>query len=128
MWSNIQAGLGPARPKEGTTWFRAGLDQCFSTSAGTARPKNLLGFAGPNPFVTKHDGLGPGWPGPAQFPVLHTTVSLYWIKDQSSSNVRSTKLDRRIWGGGGGLRCWLCKGMYNLKFFDRFSKYKRQLK
>jgi hypothetical protein len=27
-----------------------------------------LGFPGPNPFDTKHDGLGPGSPGPAQFP------------------------------------------------------------
>jgi hypothetical protein len=64
MWSNIRVGLGPARPKEGTTWFRAELGHCFTLWAGTARPKNLLGFAGPNPFGTKHDGLGPGRPGP----------------------------------------------------------------
>jgi hypothetical protein len=29
-----------------------------------------LDFPGPNPFGTKHDGLRPGWPGPAQFPAL----------------------------------------------------------
>jgi hypothetical protein len=33
MWSNTWAGLGPAWPKKGTTWFRAGL----------ARPEGGLG-------------------------------------------------------------------------------------
>jgi hypothetical protein len=72
MWSNIRAGLGPARPNEGTAWFRAGLGHCFYTSAGTARPKNCLGFLGPNPFGTKHDEFGPDQPGTAQFPALYT--------------------------------------------------------
>jgi hypothetical protein len=44
----------------------------FTLRAGTARPKNFLGFPGPNLFGTKHDGLGPGWPGPAIFPALIT--------------------------------------------------------
>jgi hypothetical protein len=51
-------GLGP------------GWATVFALRAGTARPKSLLGFLGPNPFGTKHDGLGPGWPDPAQFPAL----------------------------------------------------------
>jgi hypothetical protein len=72
MWSNIRSGLGPARPKEGTTWFRAGLGWAtvLTLRAGTARSKNLLDFVGPNPFGTNHDGLGPSWLNPAQFPAL----------------------------------------------------------
>jgi hypothetical protein len=31
MWSNVRVRLGPARPNEVTTWFRAGLDHCFFT-------------------------------------------------------------------------------------------------
>jgi hypothetical protein len=62
MWSNTRAVLGPARPKEGTTWFRAGLGPVFTLRAGTACPKNLLGFADSYPFNMKHDGLRPGWP------------------------------------------------------------------
>jgi hypothetical protein len=63
MWSNIRTELGPARPKEGTTWFRAGPGHCFYTSSWHG-PKKIFGFVGPNPFGTKHDGLEPGWPGP----------------------------------------------------------------
>jgi hypothetical protein len=70
MWSNIRAGLGPARPNEGTTWFRVGLGHCFYTSGWHGTAKNCLGFLGPNLFGTKHDGLGPGRPGTAQFPAL----------------------------------------------------------
>ena len=70
MWSNIRAGLGPARPNEGTAWFRAGLGHCFYTSGWHGTAQKSLGFAGPNPFGTKHDGLGPGQPGTAQFPAL----------------------------------------------------------
>jgi hypothetical protein len=33
----------------------------FTPRTGTTRPI-FLGFLGPNPFGTKHDGLGPGWP------------------------------------------------------------------
>jgi hypothetical protein len=68
MWSNIRAGLGPALPNEGTTWFRAGPGPVFTFRAGTAWPKNCLGFPGPNLFGMKHDGLGLDWPGLAQFP------------------------------------------------------------
>jgi hypothetical protein len=31
MWSNIRTGIGPARPNEGTTWFKSGLGYCFCT-------------------------------------------------------------------------------------------------
>jgi hypothetical protein len=56
MWSNIRAGLGPC-------WTTV-----FTFRASTPRPKSLLGFPVLNPFGTKHDGLGPGRAGPAQFP------------------------------------------------------------
>jgi hypothetical protein len=56
--TKARCGLGP------------GWATVFTLRAGTTRPKNCLGFSGPNPFSTKHDGLGPGWPGPAQFPAL----------------------------------------------------------
>jgi hypothetical protein len=79
MWLNIWAGLGPARPSEGTTWFRTRLGHCFYISywhavfilrAGTTRPKSFLGFPGLNPFDTNHDGLRPNQPSPIQFPAL----------------------------------------------------------
>ena len=57
MWSNIRAGLGPARPEEGTTGLGPGWATVFILRASTTRPKNLLSFAGPNPFGTKHDGF-----------------------------------------------------------------------
>jgi hypothetical protein len=74
MWSNIRAGLGPARPNEGTAWFRAGLGHCFYTSGWHGTAQKLFGLFGPNPFGTKHDGLGPGRPGTAQFLALRYTM------------------------------------------------------
>jgi hypothetical protein len=64
MWSNTRAGLGPARPKEGTTWFRAGLGHCFYTSGWHDTVQKLFGLYWPEPVW--HDGLGLGWPGPAR--------------------------------------------------------------
>jgi hypothetical protein len=63
--------------RHGPTKARRGLGPdwatVFTLRAGTARPKNCLGFLGPNPFGTKHDGLGPSRPGTAQFPALQAT-------------------------------------------------------
>jgi hypothetical protein len=65
--------------RHGPTKARRGLGPdwatVFTLRAGTARPKNCLGFLGPNPFGTKHDGLGPSRPGTAQFPALIKTLS-----------------------------------------------------
>jgi hypothetical protein len=58
---------GPTKARRG---LGPGWATVFTLRAGTARPKKCLGFPGPNPFGTKHDGLGPDWPGPAQFPAL----------------------------------------------------------
>jgi hypothetical protein len=71
---------GPGLGRHGPTKTRHGLGPgwatVFTLRAGTARPKKCLGFSGPNPFGTKHDGFGPGWPGPAQFPALiRTTIN-----------------------------------------------------
>jgi hypothetical protein len=67
-------------PGLGSTKTRRGLGPdwttVFTLRADTARPKNCLGFTGPNPFGTKHDRLGPGWPGPAQFPALALVLLL----------------------------------------------------
>jgi hypothetical protein len=63
-------GLSRHDPKKARRGLGPGWATVFRLRAGTARPKNLLGFAGPNPFDTKHDGLGSGWPSPAQFPAL----------------------------------------------------------
>jgi hypothetical protein len=91
VWSDIRAGLGPARPKEGTTWFRAGLGHCFYTSGwGTSWPKNLLGFAGLNPFGPKHDGLGPGRPGPIPNTTLYGGTNGPWVRVG-----RSARIDNR---------------------------------
>jgi hypothetical protein len=60
--------------RQGPTKARRGLGPDWGTvfviQTDTTRPKSFLSFPGPNPFDTKHDGLGPGWPGPAQFPAL----------------------------------------------------------
>jgi hypothetical protein len=57
-------GLGRHGPKKARRGLGPGWTTVFILRAGTARPKNYLGFAGPNPFGTKHDWLGSGWPGP----------------------------------------------------------------
>jgi hypothetical protein len=62
--------LGRHGPKKTRHGLGPGWITVFTFRADTARPKNLLGFDGPNPFGTKHDGLGPIWPGLAQFPAL----------------------------------------------------------
>jgi hypothetical protein len=71
MWSNIRAGLGPARPNKGTTWFRAGPDHCFYTSGwhGTAQKLFRLFWLEP----VWHEARR-AWPGPAQFPALHAAM------------------------------------------------------
>jgi hypothetical protein len=49
MWSNIRVGLGPARPNEGTTWFRAGLGHCFYTSGWHSTGQKFVGLYWPEP-------------------------------------------------------------------------------
>jgi hypothetical protein len=63
-------GLGRHDPTKARRGLGPGWATVFTLQADTARHKNCLGFPGPNPFGTKHDRLGPGWPGPAQFPTL----------------------------------------------------------
>jgi hypothetical protein len=70
MWSNIRAGLGPARPTKARRGLGSSWATVFTLRTGTVRHKNCLVFPGPNPFGTKHDEFRPGWPGPAQFPAL----------------------------------------------------------
>jgi hypothetical protein len=60
MWSNIQAGLGPARPNEGTTWFRAGLDHCFCTSGWHDTAQKFVGLFWPEPVWHEARWVGPG--------------------------------------------------------------------
>jgi hypothetical protein len=59
------SGLG----RHGPTKARRGLGldwtTIFALRTVTEWPKKILGFPDPNPFGTKHDGLGPGWPGTA---------------------------------------------------------------
>jgi hypothetical protein len=77
------SGLGRHGPTKARHGLGPGWATVFTLWAGTARPKKCLGFSGPNPFDTKHDGLGPGWPGLAQFPALGVTVGLlYRYEDQ----------------------------------------------
>jgi hypothetical protein len=72
---------GPGLGRYGPTKARGGLGSDWATAftlrASTAQPKNYLGFPSPNPFGTKHDGLGPGWPGPTQFPALLLAMAIY---------------------------------------------------
>jgi hypothetical protein len=63
---------GPTKARRG---LGLGWATVFTLRAGTTRLKKCLGFPGPNPFGTKHDRLGPGWPGPAQFPAQLVAVA-----------------------------------------------------
>jgi hypothetical protein len=76
MWSNIRAGLGPARPNEGTTWFRVGLDHCFYTSGYHGTAQKLFGLSWSEPIWHKARWTWPSWPGPTQFPALNSPSPL----------------------------------------------------
>jgi hypothetical protein len=90
MWSNTRAGLGWHGPKKARRDLGPGWTTVFILRAGTVRSKNYLGFAGPNLFDTKHDKLGPGWPGPTQFPALSVPKEKSWARETDG------------WGRGGG--------------------------
>jgi hypothetical protein len=79
---------GPKKTRRGLGPDRATV---FTLRAGAARPKNLLGFADPNPFDTKQDGLGPGWPGTAQFPALSVTQRIRGAELRPSAPWRETR-------------------------------------
>jgi hypothetical protein len=66
MWLNIRAGLGPARPNEGTTWFRAGLGLCFYTSGWHDTVQKMFGLSWPEPVwhEARWAWAGLAWPGP----------------------------------------------------------------
>jgi hypothetical protein len=71
MWSNIRAGFGPARPNEGTAWFRAGLGHCFYTSGWHGTAQKLFGLSWPEPIW--HEARW-AWAGPARHgPIPSTT-------------------------------------------------------
>jgi hypothetical protein len=63
-------GLGQHDPMKARYGLGPGWATVFTLRAGTALPKSFLGFPGPNPFGTKHDGLGSDWPSPTQFSAL----------------------------------------------------------
>jgi hypothetical protein len=70
MWSNIWAGLGLARPNEGTTWFRTGLGHCFYISGRHDMTQKFFGLSWPEPIW--HEARGP-----TQFPALVHAELLY---------------------------------------------------
>jgi hypothetical protein len=76
--------LGRHGPTKARHCLGSGWATVFILRAGTTRPKNCLGFPGPNPFGTKHDGLGPGWPGPAQFAALRNTHAIGYESGSSA--------------------------------------------
>jgi hypothetical protein len=47
MWPNTRTGLGPARSKEGTTWFRAELGHYFYTSGWHDTTQKSFGLCWP---------------------------------------------------------------------------------
>jgi hypothetical protein len=49
MWSNIRVGLGPTRPNEGTTWFRAGLGHFFYSLGWHDTTQKMFGLSWPEP-------------------------------------------------------------------------------
>jgi hypothetical protein len=74
MWSNIRAGLGPARPNEGTIWFRAGLGHCFYTSGWHGTAQKFFGLSWSEPVW--HEARW-SWVGLAQpDPILSTSTGL----------------------------------------------------
>jgi hypothetical protein len=77
MWSNIRAGLGPARPNEGTAWFRAGLGHCFYTSGWHGTTQKLFGLSWPEPVW--HEARW-AWAGPARHGPIPSTI---WPQGQN---------------------------------------------
>jgi hypothetical protein len=76
MWSNTRARLGPARPKEGTTWFRAGLGHCFYTSGWHGTAQKSFGLCWPEPVW--HEARW-AWAGLARpGPIPSTTPGCVW--------------------------------------------------
>jgi hypothetical protein len=71
MWSNIRAGLGPARPNEGTAWFRAGLGHCFYTSGWHGTAQKLFGLSWPEPVW--HEARW-AWAEPARHGPIPSTI------------------------------------------------------
>jgi hypothetical protein len=49
MRLNIRAGLRPAQPNEGTTWFRAELSHYFYTSGWHDTAQKFVGLSWPEP-------------------------------------------------------------------------------
>jgi hypothetical protein len=102
-------GLGRHGPKKTRRGLGPDWATVFTLRASTAWPKNLLSFAGPNSFGTKHDGFRSGWTGP----IPSTTVDAFSKRQILKKNRRRCSLVRRgrsaaqgrtvhdlAWGGG----------------------------
>jgi hypothetical protein len=76
MWSNIRAGLGPARPNEGTTRFRTGPGHCVYTSGWHATAQKLFGLYWPEPVW--HEARWP-WAGLARPGPIPSTSGAYYV-------------------------------------------------
>jgi hypothetical protein len=58
------SGLGRHDPTKARRGLGSGHATVFTLRVGTVQSKSFLGFPDPNPFGTKHDGLGPAQTGP----------------------------------------------------------------
>jgi hypothetical protein len=99
MWSNIRAGFGPARPNEGTAWFRAGLGHCFYTSGWHGTAQKLFGLSWPEPIW--HEARW-AWAGPARHGPIPSTSHAY----QSIVRARRRQQVSRSPGVAGAFRFW----------------------
>jgi hypothetical protein len=91
MWSNIPAGLGPARPKEVTTWFRAGPSHCFYTSGwhGTAQKTFVLCW----PEPVWHEARW-AWAGLARPDPIPSTTHNHTPSARAFSSIAETERER----------------------------------
>jgi hypothetical protein len=93
MWSNIRAGFESTRPNEDTTWFRTRLSHCFYASGWHDTAQKLFELFWPEPVW--HDGLGPDWPGLAQFLALGTTPTAAMPSCFVRATLPPLSIDRR---------------------------------
>jgi hypothetical protein len=101
MWSNIRAEFRPARPNEGTTWFRAGLGHCFYTSGwhGTAQKMFGLFWSEPVWHEARWAWAGLARPGPIPSTkhdynlVTQFKWSRHWILETNSLELKSSLFD-----------------------------------
>jgi hypothetical protein len=108
MWSNIRAGLGPARPNEGTTWFRAELGHCFYTSGWHGTAQKIFELSWPEPVWHEARWAWAGLARPGPIPSARCDT---WVEMAMGTQSPIPRGEFLYYGTGMGkfLPPWGCK-------------------